>query len=77
MTNLLSDLILEESKRFRGYVYCNVPYSCGLSEALGSFKAPVPTGMIINRQQKMTEFILKPLKTSGKRKTLTVKIWEA
>lgn len=77
MFKLLSEVIADESKRFTGYVYCNIPYSCGLSEALPSFKAPVPSGMVIKRQANMTEFILKPLKASGKRKPLTIKIWEA
>jgi len=75
MGQFLSDLIVLESQRLKGWVYCNIPYPCSLSEALPSFKAPVPDGMIINRLENLTEFILKPLKGSRRRKKLIVKVW--
>ena len=87
-------LILERAAleyRAGGFVYCNKPYSCGVDEALASFRAfhgpAFPAGVMaaadtsadgsatIERKEKETIITIKPLKGSRARKPYIIRLW--
>ena len=72
----LADFFIEESKRFDNIVYFSYPYSCCLDEACSYAKDfTYPRGALIERDEKETRIILKPLKGSRKRKNFVIRIW--
>jgi len=74
----MAEFIRKEAKRLDGYVYCSYPYSCGLNEAIASFEGfTVPKHMDVTRGEKETMIKLKPLKRTGRRKLLIIRLWVA
>jgi hypothetical protein len=74
----INELLIEESKRFDNVVYLSKPYSCCLDECLGYFAGyilPAPDRFAVERTEKETKIIIKPLKGSGKRKPYIINMW--
>lgn len=75
----LEDLLIEETGRFSGFVYCNVPFMCGLEEALAHLKdACIPVKNIekIERTDKRTTFFIRPaVKRKRKLLEITLFVW--
>jgi len=72
----MAELLITESNRFDNFVYCSKPYSCGLQEALNTFKDfKVPKNMDIVREEKRTTITLNPLKGTRKRKPYVIVLW--
>lgn len=77
MTKTLADLLRVESKHVNGgYCYSTFPYSCGIEEALTYAKGyRAPHNPTITRGDNEVTIEIKPLKGSGKRKPMVIKLW--
>ena len=76
----LAQLIKTESKNLRGFVYSSYPYPCGLTEAMthtDRHQAPPPSRCSITRTPDLVTIEIKPLKGSGRRKPMIIKLWTA
>jgi len=72
----ISDFIKQERKRFNGFVYSTLPFSCGTDEAITHLvKYNFPETVKIERTDKKTDVYLKPLKGSRRKKTLKWSLW--
>ena len=74
----LADLLYAEAKRFDSFVYSSFPYSCGMTEALGyARKCAMPSKcqLKIEHEPARTIITIKPLKGSGRRKPLVIRLW--
>ena len=79
----LADLLKTEARCLEretvyGFVYSSFPYPCGMTEALGHAKRhtyPSNRQLTITREPRMTRIEIKPLKGTGRRKPLVIRLW--
>ena len=73
----LADLLKLEAKNVNnGFCYSTYPYPCFINEALTYAKhLKAPHNPTITRVEGLVTIEIKPLKGSGKRKPLIIKLW--
>ena len=73
----LKEILISESRRFKGFVYSTWPYSCGLTEALShAGSAILAHEPQVEREDTKTNIILKGRKGTRSR-PLKITLWTA